>query len=218
MKTVKTEALCPPSTDTAGASPLKRQQIIDGANRVFAKHGFEGASMSQIAREAQVSKGTLYNYFDSKVALFSASVEQAACEKLPALFENFVDAQADCATALHALAASVIRMHLAETTLTMYRIIVAEAEAFPHLAESFWTNGPEKALARLAAWLAEQTRQGALDIEDPAFAAEQFFTLCQTRIATRKRLHLPVASGPADIERIARSSVTMFLRTYRHAA
>src|SRR5437762_1301306 len=50
----------------------KRRQIIDGARDVFLAQGFDAASMSDIARKAGVSKGTLYVYFDSKEALFQA--------------------------------------------------------------------------------------------------------------------------------------------------
>jgi AcrR family transcriptional regulator len=43
----------------------KRRQIMDGAREVFLAQGFDGASMGEIARQAGVSKGTLYVYFDS---------------------------------------------------------------------------------------------------------------------------------------------------------
>jgi len=45
------------------SSAPKRRQIIDGACRVFLERGFDAASMGEIAREAHVSKGTLYVYF-----------------------------------------------------------------------------------------------------------------------------------------------------------
>ena len=46
----------------------KRRQILDGARKVFMDLGFDGASMGEIARAAGVSKGTLYVYFDDKIA------------------------------------------------------------------------------------------------------------------------------------------------------
>src|SRR5438094_10423122 len=52
----------------------KRRQIMQGARLVFLAQGFDGASMGEIARQAGVSKGTLYVYFDSKEALFEAIV------------------------------------------------------------------------------------------------------------------------------------------------
>src|SRR5215467_9348829 len=52
----------------------KRRQIMEGARAVFLAQGFDGASMGEITRKAGVSKGTLYVYFESKEALFTAVV------------------------------------------------------------------------------------------------------------------------------------------------
>jgi AcrR family transcriptional regulator len=43
--------------------------ISEAALELFAERGFKGASIAQIAKRAGVSKGLLYNYFDSKQAL-----------------------------------------------------------------------------------------------------------------------------------------------------
>src|ERR1700761_1490655 len=59
----------------AAADSAKRRQIIDGARSVFLAQGFDAASMSDIARAAGVSKGTLYVYFQSKEQLFAAIVQ-----------------------------------------------------------------------------------------------------------------------------------------------
>src|SRR5215813_13794412 len=75
----------------------KRRQIIEGARQVFLAQGFDGASMGEIAREAGVSKGTLYVYFDSKEALFEAIVEaecHAQAEQVFALDSNDHDVEA----------------------------------------------------------------------------------------------------------------------------
>ena len=51
---------------------LKRaNDIIDAAERVFFKNGFEKATMDDIAAEAELSKGTLYLYFDTKESLYA---------------------------------------------------------------------------------------------------------------------------------------------------
>ncbi|MHB2149477.1 TetR/AcrR family transcriptional regulator [Calditrichota bacterium LG25] len=48
----------------------RRQQIIDAAEAVFFKHGFETASMDMVAEQAELSKATLYMYFKSKEELY----------------------------------------------------------------------------------------------------------------------------------------------------
>lgn len=48
----------------------KYDQVLQGARDVFMAHGFEGASVDDIARKAGVSKATLYSYFPDKRLLF----------------------------------------------------------------------------------------------------------------------------------------------------
>jgi AcrR family transcriptional regulator len=50
--------------------PDRLDQIIEAATRVFARTGLEHSKMSDVAAEAGVSQGTLYNYVESKEALF----------------------------------------------------------------------------------------------------------------------------------------------------
>ena len=54
----------------------KRRQIVQGARSIFLARGFDAASMSDIAKAAGVSKGTLYVYFDNKEQLFEAIVHE----------------------------------------------------------------------------------------------------------------------------------------------
>ncbi|MFQ6612539.1 MAG: TetR/AcrR family transcriptional regulator [Fidelibacterota bacterium] len=53
----------------------KKQQIIHAAIKVFARKGLEKGKIADIAREAGIGKGTVYEYFASKDDLFSA-IEQ----------------------------------------------------------------------------------------------------------------------------------------------
>jgi len=58
----------------------RREQLLARATELFAKHGYEGLSMSQLAREAQISKALLYHYFPSKRRLFEAALQEGAAE------------------------------------------------------------------------------------------------------------------------------------------
>lgn len=49
----------------------KRKLIMDAALILFARNGFHATSISQIAQNAGISKGLLYNYFESKDELLS---------------------------------------------------------------------------------------------------------------------------------------------------
>ena len=54
---------------------LRRQHILEAAIRVFARHGFHRATIRQIAEEAGVADGTIYNTFEDKSALLFAVLE-----------------------------------------------------------------------------------------------------------------------------------------------
>lgn len=48
----------------------KKDRLVKVAAKIFGKNGYHGTHMSEVAREAKVSPKTLYQYFDSKQALF----------------------------------------------------------------------------------------------------------------------------------------------------
>jgi len=53
-------------TDRSIAPQDKRKRILDAAVRVFAEHGYHGARVGDIAKDAGVAHGLLYHYFASK--------------------------------------------------------------------------------------------------------------------------------------------------------
>ena len=57
------------ATARAGAQADKRRVILDAAVRVFARQGFNGCRVSDIADEAGVAYGLVYHYFRSKDAV-----------------------------------------------------------------------------------------------------------------------------------------------------
>jgi TetR/AcrR family transcriptional regulator, fatty acid metabolism regulator protein len=48
---------------------IRKQRILDAAERIFAQKGFQEATVSDVAREAGVSDATIYEYFPSKEEL-----------------------------------------------------------------------------------------------------------------------------------------------------
>ena len=54
----------------------RREQIMDAALELFASEGYSHCSISQLAKHAGISKGLMYNYFESKEALLIAIIEE----------------------------------------------------------------------------------------------------------------------------------------------
>ena len=197
-------------------SPEKRAQILLGAAKAFAADGYEGASMARIASVAGVSKGTLYNYFDSKAALFAAYVTDTCDRSLAHVFDR-KDQSDDPASVLRGIGRRMVSMMLSDVGLVIYRVVIAEAAKFPDLARVFFEAGPARAIAFMAEWLAEETRRGRLSVSEPEFAAEQFFNLCQTHLVLRRKLAMLPDPPARDIDRVVDASVKMFLQAYGNA-
>jgi TetR/AcrR family transcriptional repressor of uid operon len=75
----------------------RRVEILDAAQRCFARAGFHGASMQEICAEAGMSPGNLYRYFPSKEALIAGICERnraeaaesfLAVDRAPGFFEG----------------------------------------------------------------------------------------------------------------------------------
>ena len=191
----------------------KRTVILDSAGAAFARHGYEGASMSAITRDAGVSKATVYHHFASKAALFGAYVQRECQRTLTPLFQNLTH-HTDPAAAMRNIGLRMMDFLLSPTCLAIDRVVATEATAFPELAQAFFDAGPRQGIATMAQWLREQDTAGRLAVPDAEFAAEQFFALCQTRVAMRCRLRLGPPVQPDAVERVVDAAVTMFLNTY----
>ena len=66
----------------------RRNQILDAAVEVFAEKGFARATTKEIADRADVSEGTIYNYFESKLELL-LGLSNRLVEMVP--FDGFTD-------------------------------------------------------------------------------------------------------------------------------
>jgi AcrR family transcriptional regulator len=112
----------------------RREHILDAALRCFARGGFHATTMQTICREALVSPGALYVYFDSKEALIEGLCERDRAE--------FAERFATLATAPDFLEAlSTIGQHyFVEETAEKQRFVVemgVEATRNPRIAEIF---------------------------------------------------------------------------------
>lgn len=66
----------------------RKKAIMDTALSEFASHGYESTSISRIAKKAGVSKGLMYNYFESKEELLASIMEEGFEDMLPLIDPN----------------------------------------------------------------------------------------------------------------------------------
>jgi len=79
-----------------------RRELVEAAERVFVREGYHGATVDQIAQEAEFAVGTLYNFFKGKDDLYAHVTERVARDFM-GRFEDGVLSIADPEKAVAAL-------------------------------------------------------------------------------------------------------------------
>lgn len=79
-----------------------RREILEAAERVFARNGYRGATVEQIAQEAEFAVGTLYNFFRSKEELYE-EVLASLVEGAVAQFKQRLAGEVDPVAAVEAV-------------------------------------------------------------------------------------------------------------------
>ena len=195
----------------------KAESVLAAAKRAFLAAGFGAVSMDTIAREAGVSKATVYAHFGSKEELFGAVIERE-CERY---FDRFSAGELDprdVRASMTILGRRFLELVLSPDAIALHRIIVGEVTRFPMLGEVFWRAGPERERVQIEGFLRSAAAAGALTLPDPRFAAEQFVSLVRADVQLRQLLRLAAEPSDRQIEIIVEGAVGTFIRAFQRKA
>jgi len=191
----------------------KAETIRAAAERAFLASGFGAVSMDAIAREAGVSKATVYAHYHSKEELFGAIVADLSERRFHGFSAEALD-PADIEASLLTIATRFLDLVLSPEAIALNRILIGEVSRFPVLGEVFWAAGPERTRVQVEAFLRRAAAAGTLRVPDPRLAAEQFVALARGEIHLRSLLRLEDPGDAAALSAAAASSVATFLRAF----
>jgi AcrR family transcriptional regulator len=164
----------------------KRQQIMDAALEVFARHGFERATNKDIARAANIkSPGLIYHYFKDKTDLLRHVLEY----RVPALqlfshAEDFMDRPPE--EVLPKFAASFMQALEHRPAVATFKVVLGESIRKPAVADMFNKLGPSRGFNFLISYLERQMDLGRLRRQDPGAAARCFIGPMVAFVLTRE--------------------------------
>lgn len=118
----------------------RRRLILEAAERVFVEQGYGASTMEEIARAAEMSKKTLYQYFTDKESLFAALLQSDVMPDFP---EVPGDGPAS-PELLRETFTTIARAILAPRQIALTRLVISEAPKTPELAASFYYNYIER--------------------------------------------------------------------------
>ena len=187
--------------------------VLRAARRAFLAGGFGAVSMDAIAREAAVSKATVYAHFTSKEALFGAVIADVAEQHFAGFTALELDPR-DIEASLNTIARRFLDLVLSPEAIAVNRIIIGEVTRFPALSEVFWQAGPERNRAQIEGFLRRAAAAGSLAIDDIRLAAGQFISLVRGEIHLRHLFGVGNREDPAGLARAAARAVDTFLRAF----
>jgi AcrR family transcriptional regulator len=150
-----------PPKDQAGDV---KARILDAAQRVFLKRGYQSASLDEIAQTAPASKPTIYAHFPGKEALFEAVVARVI-EGLTD-FEGFAPKGRSAQDKLASLGTEVVKRFIDET-IGITRATIAEADRFPALSRQVHEHGRDRAAAAVSHVLNDATHTLSRGLKGP---------------------------------------------------
>ncbi len=197
----------------AGEDPAKREQILDGAKRVFMRMGFDAASMNDITREAGVSKGTIYVYFENKEDLFVAMVEAERAAFLGSIIMVLAKSE-NIDKGLYDFGVTFLEHMTDEKVVTAMRTVLGVRERMPDLCSRFF-RGPQNLRTVLHDYLEQGVAAGALEIDDLDLAAGQFLDLVSGSFFKFRLFGImPQPPSRQEIERVIRGAIRVFMAAY----
>jgi AcrR family transcriptional regulator len=149
----------PPPSQVRLSLAERRRQLIDAARRVFAEHGFRGATTRQIAAAAGVTEALIFQHFPDKDSLYAAILDEQASEphtdRWLAELEKF-RADGDDAAVIRTLYTGVITRHDTDPDLLrlmmfsaleghpLARHVQGRSQRLYRFLERFITDGQER--------------------------------------------------------------------------
>lgn len=162
-------------------APPMRERIVAAAVRVMAERGATNATTKEIAREAGVSEGSLYNHFQNKTELFGAAFGSVSSGIRAAMQELFgALGQGTVEENLARFASTAVQFYF--DLLPMAGSVLGDREVREWLQRTGRGGGPAQGQAGLVRYLAAEQERGRLrnDAQLP-FIAAGLLGACQHR-------------------------------------
>ena len=176
-------------------NPAQRIAIVTAATQAFARHGFSGTSLEDVARDAGLPPECIHDHFESKAALFAVVVRQVS----RGMLEELETAIASASTAEDKMLAFVeTRQGQVDRLLRDLRVSPeALVDMLPRM-DPLLVDVRAREVALLEHILSEGNTRGAFDIGNPKAVALAMASALQNieRVLLQVQLDVDFTEGP----------------------
>jgi len=203
---------------TASITPLKprssdkREEVLDIASENFLSKGFDGTSINVMAREAGISKESIYRYFGSKEDLFLAVVERELALYRQGMLET---TRHYAGTSLHdallSVAEATLKVASDERTLALRRLIFQMSANGSKVGTHYFMSGPDIAYQNLVRLFEHYRPVSDFDVDQLSryFVA---MVLHRTMLGRERGVQLPLEDE--EIRVFCAASVNDFMKAF----
>jgi AcrR family transcriptional regulator len=197
-------------------SEARREAILQAAAASFQEHGFDGASMEDIAARTPCSKVTIYAYFASKETLFYEAIVQALDGQFHVLYEILEDSEADVVQVLTTFGEQFITLVLTEEVRALRRLVMtAQGAGAADLQRKCFDAGPQVAIAVCANYFRRVQERGVLLVQDTRLACMQLRALLEAEWLDSLFYNQTCRPSKKRIRQSAERAVSAFLAIQR---
>lgn len=156
-----------------------KNKITEGAINYFAKNGYAGTRISQLAKYIGIGQGTLYNYFSSKEELFTEILKKLELQNKIG-FENLAKVQIDAASKIKLISKSIIE-EIENKTITAYSFVLnirmIEEDTMDNTFTTSYKDTPTKMLRDI---ILQGQREGSVINGDANELADYYWSVVHT--------------------------------------
>jgi len=204
MKTVKT---------TEQTLSSRGQLILNAAQQLFFKHGFDETSLEMIINEAGGSRRSIYNEFGNKQGLLFAVIQRQVSIQAETL--SLIDRSLSAEDALNEVCFRFVQGMLSKTLRSLFRLVVQQTVKLPELGEIIYQNGPMAGVLPLVNYLGELVEQKVMKIDDCHFAAQMLLEMAKGPLHTRTLLMPNKAVTDDELKRQVTKAVAIFVKAHQ---
>jgi AcrR family transcriptional regulator len=193
-----------------------RAVIFEAARHEFVASGFAATSMEDVARRAGVSTKTLYRLVPDKKALFEATVTDRLDRFVSTVSLRACDG-GDIEAALPDALLVCADLVLDPEVIALQRMILADNDKFPDIAETFYNKAMQRTVTALAEWLRVPQKRGLIVLDDVGAAAGMLLGMLVFQPQRDVMFGHKPPPTRSELELRAKTCSALFLRGCRRA-
>jgi AcrR family transcriptional regulator len=186
--------------------PSTRDKILKAAQKLFARHGYDGTTTKELAEKAGIAEGTLFRHFANKKAILVEVATQGWIELLTDLLTELSE-MASYEAISHVMYKRMLRLG---DNYDMMRVCFMEVQSHPDLRDRIQSEVVEKMTSVAEAFFQTAMERGVYRKMNPRVIAQVFLGMFVVAGFSHETIAQPNAS-PQDMKDMAEGLADIFL-------